>query len=233
MQSIPQHIAIIMDGNGRWAKKRMLPNKAGHKAGANALNTLVKDAEKIGIKYLTVYAFSTENWRRSNEEVEYLMGLLHDYVDQYIKDSSKNNVKITFIGDETRLDEKLQQKIIKLKQLTKNKTGICLIIALNYGGKDELVRSIKKICKDVKEGKLNYEKIDEKTINNYLDTAQIPEPELLIRTSGELRLSNFLIWQSAYTELYFTDTLWPDFKISHLQEAISQYQKRQRRFGAH
>ncbi len=229
---IPKHVAIIMDGNGRWASKRFLPKSAGHKAGANTLKTIANTAEKLGIKYLTVYAFSTENWNRPKDEVDYLLSLLSSYISDYIADSKKNNMRFRIIGDITRLSGELQEKIKTLESLSMNKTGLQLIFAINYGAKDELVRAVKSISKAVHDGSLSIDNIKEETIAKFLDTQEIPEPELLIRTSGELRLSNFMLWQLAYTELYFTDTLWPDFKPDDLTKAIESFKNRDRRFGA-
>lgn len=228
---LPQHIAIIMDGNGRWAKKRFLPKKMGHRAGAQALNRLIKEADKMGLKHMTVYAFSTENWKRSDDEVTALMKLLKEYISDYIRDNETSNIKIDAIGDIEALDEDLQARIRKLEEVSSVKTGMNLHIALNYGGRDELVRAFKKMNTAVKNGLLKEEEITEKTVSAYLDTKDIPDPELIIRTSGELRLSNFLAWQSAYSEFYFTDKLWPDFKIDDLKAAIEQFGNRDRRFG--
>ena len=229
-ENLPSHIAIIMDGNGRWAKKRFLNKRAGHKAGAEALRKLSRECEKIGIKHLTVYAFSTENWKRSEDEVSSLMDLLKNYIQQYIDDVDKHNMRLTVIGDCSLLDKELNEKIIFLEETTKNKTGLRLNIALNYGSRDEIVRATKKLCQEVKQG-LDIESIDEKMFSEFLDTRGIPEPELLIRTSGELRISNFLLWQLAYTEFFFSDRLWPDFTINDLLEAVATYQSRDRRFG--
>lgn len=226
----PKHIAFIMDGNGRWAKKRFLTRSAGHKAGAEALRKLVNECEKIGVEYVTVYAFSTENWKRPDDEVKLLMDLMRSYMQRYIGDADKNNIKMVALGDISKLDKDLQDKIIFLQEKTKNKTGIQLNIALNYGSRDEIVRAAKKMAVDVKKG-FPIDRVNEKVFAAYLDTKGMPDPELLIRTSGELRISNFLLWQLAYTELYFTDKLWPDFNINDLQDAIHQYQSRDRRFG--
>lgn len=229
--NIPKHIAIIMDGNGRWAKKRFLTKLAGHKAGAMALKKLAQDAEDLGVKYMTVYAFSTENWKREKSEIEDLMNLLREYIQTYIDDSNKNNMKISVIGDCSMLDRGLQERIVYLQDLTKDKEGLNIIIAINYGGRDEILRAVKKLGKDVLNNKINVDTVTEDTISSYLDTREVPDPELLIRTSGEFRLSNFLLWQSAYTEFYFTDKLWPDFNIKDLKEAILSFQNRDRRFG--
>jgi len=231
MERIPKHIAIIMDGNGRWAAQRGLVKKAGHKAGADTLEKISRSAMNIGVKHLTVYAFSTENWKRSEEEVNGIMDLLRSYLKEHIKRAQKDNVKVDVIGDKTRLDEDIQQQIEHLEEITKHKTGLNLHIALNYGGRDEIVRGIKKLTSDVKNGIIEIENIDEKLFPSYLDTKEIPDPELLIRTSGEERISNFLLWQIAYSEMSFSDKLWPDYEEEDLIEAIYSYQNRERRFG--
>lgn len=229
--NIPKHIAIIMDGNGRWAAKRALPKKAGHRAGAKTLENISQAAIDLGIEHLTVYAFSTENWKRSEEEVKGIMDLLREYLKTYIDRAKKDNVRVHIIGDITRLDKDIQQQIVELEGLTKDKTGMNLHIALNYGGRDELLRAIRKVGQDVVKGKYKAEEIGEKELEQYLDTKEIPDPELLIRTSGEERISNFLLWQIAYSELSFSEKLWPDFTEYDLQQAIYQYQNRERRFG--
>lgn len=229
--NFPKHISIIMDGNGRWAKKRLLPRASGHKAGAQALKKLVEACKELELKYLSVYAFSTENWKREKEEVDYLMSLLKEYIEQYIKDSNKNNMKLTVIGDHSVLDKDLQKKISHIQNITKDKQGLHLIIALNYGGRDEIIRAVKKLSKQVIKSNINIDTINERFFERYLDTYPIPEPELLIRTSGEQRISNFMLWQTAYTEIYYSDKLWPDFNIYDLKKAIAVYQKRDRRFG--
>ncbi len=230
-ENIPQHIAIIMDGNGRWAKKRQLPRSLGHRAGGEALRDVIETAAVIGLKYLTIYAFSTENWSRPQDEVSSIMQLLVEYLKKEAKELHKNNVKIITIGDLSRLPRDLQQEVEKVKELTKDNTGLRVNIALNYGGRDELVRAFKKISSEIVAGNRTTDEINEELIANYLDTAEIPEPELLIRTSGECRLSNFMIWQLSYTEFWFTDCYWPDFKGKDLVEAIQDYQNRERRFG--
>lgn len=230
-RALPKHIAIIMDGNGRWAKKRLLPKKMGHKAGADALKKIVEELQNTEIKHLTVYAFSTENWKREKEEIDDLMALLKDYIKQYIKENEKSNVKIDIIGDISVLDESLQDDIKYLEKISSEKTGINLHIALNYGGRDEITRAMKNITKDIEKGILTYNDITENLISSYLDTKNYEDPELIIRTSGEMRLSNFLTWQSAYSEFYFSDKLWPDFTFEDLKEAIISYKKRERRFG--
>jgi len=228
---LPKHIAIIMDGNGRWAAKHMLPRKAGHKAGALALEKVIDAAREIGISHLTVYAFSTENWKRSDEEIKAIMDLLRQYLKTYFKRFLKEDVRLKIIGDVSRLDQDIQDSIIEIENLSKEKTGTTVMIALNYGGRDELRRSIQKIAADTASGVIQADAITDTLISDYLDTAHMPDPELLIRTSGEARISNFLLWQIAYAELYFTDTLWPDFDKKDLIEAICDYQNRERRFG--
>ena len=231
MQNLPNHIAIIMDGNGRWAKKFFMKREAGHRAGAQALRKLVDQMNDAGFKALTVYAFSTENWKRDESEVSYLMGLIHEYIQQYIDDATKNNVKMRVIGDITALEASLRDKIIHLQEITAKKDGMLLNIAINYGGRDEILRAVRNIAFDAAVGNILPEHISEADFTKLLDTAHVPDPDLIIRTSGEMRLSNFLIWQAAYAEFYATDTLWPDFKISELYKAIAQFQKRERRFG--
>jgi len=228
---LPEHIAIIMDGNGRWAKKRFMPRSFGHRAGAQTLNKLLKEADKMGIKHITVYAFSTENWSRSDDEVSSIMNLLREYIEDYIKDNENSNIKIDSIGDLSRLDEDLRGKIETLEKISSAKPGLNLHIALNYGGRDEIVRASKKMFSDIKKNIVTENDIDERLFSFYLDTGKIPDPELVIRTSGELRLSNFLLWQSAYSEFYFSDKLWPDFDINELKKAIEQFKNRNRRFG--
>ena len=228
---IPNHVAIILDGNGRWAKKRLMPRNYGHLQGAKAVERIIEDADDIGIKYLTVYAFSTENWNRPEGEVNELMKILRKYLVDCIERSNKNNMKVRVIGDKSRLSEDIINKINELEEVTKNNTGITFSIAINYGSRDEIIRAVKKISKDVSEGKIEADTIDNDLISSYLDTAGIPDPDLLIRTSGEERLSNFLLWQLAYSEFYFTDVLWPDFDINELIKAIEKYSSRDRRFG--
>ncbi len=231
---IPQHVAIIMDGNGRWAKKRMMPRTYGHSQGSKTVEKICEEAHKLGIKYLTVYAFSTENWSRPESEVSTLMNLLRDYMKDCIKTSSKNNMRVRVIGDVTRLDADLQESIAKLEEASKDNTGLNFQVALNYGGRDELLRAAKKLAADYKEGRLSEEAfahLTEAQFEDYLDTKGIPAPDLLIRTSGEVRLSNYMLWQLAYTEFYFTDVLWPDFDKKELEKAIDYFNKRDRRFG--
>ena len=230
-RALPKHIAIIMDGNGRWAKKNLLPKKMGHKAGADALKKLLKNIEKTNIEHITVYAFSTENWKRDKEEVDDLMSLLKNYIKQYIKDNESSNIKIDTIGDMSPFDEELKNDLAHLKEISSKKTGLNLHIALNYGGRDEIVRAVKNIAEDINNKSLSIDDIKEELISSYLDTKDYKDPELIVRTSGELRTSNFLIWQSAYSEFYFSDKLWPDFTFDDLKKAIDSYQKRERRFG--
>lgn len=227
---LPRHIGFIMDGNGRWAKKRFMPRNFGHKAGAKVVEQICEDAHNLGIKYLTVYAFSTENWKRSVEEVTGIMNLLRNYLIDCIERASKNNMRVRVIGDRSALDKDIVDKIDELESITEKYDGLNFTIALNYGGRDEICRAINKIVEDANNGIIN-NAIDEKLISDYLDTKGIPDPDLLIRTSGELRLSNYLIWQLAYTEFYFTDVLWPDFSIEDLKEAIRYYNGRERRYG--
>lgn len=230
-KKLPQHVAIIMDGNGRWAAKRKLPKKAGHKAGAKTLEDISNAAVAIGIKHLTVYAFSTENWKRSEEEVKGIMDLLRYYLQNFIDKVEKDNVRIHVIGDITRLDEDIQEKIKNLENLSRHKTGMELHIALNYGGRDEILRTARKLCQMAADGEIKPEDVDSSLFESCLDTAGIPDPELMIRTSGEERISNFLLWQLAYTEFQFTNKLWPDYTVEDFQDALFQYQHRERRFG--
>lgn len=227
----PNHVAIILDGNGRWAKKRFLPRKAGHAAGSKAVEKICEDAYNLGINYLTVYAFSTENWKRPEDEVNALMKLLRQYLRDCIKRSTKNNMCVRVIGDITPLEEDMKESIRELEEATRNNTGLHFQVALNYGSRDEIVRSMRALAQDVKEGTLSAEDITEDTFARYLDTRDIPDPDLMIRTSGEQRLSNFMLWQLAYTEFYFTDVLWPDFDKKELQKAIDYYNGRERRYG--
>ncbi|HEV8894595.1 TPA: isoprenyl transferase [Streptococcus pneumoniae] len=232
---VPAHIGIIMDGNGRWAKKRMQPRVFGHKAGMEALQTVTKAANKLGVKVITVYAFSTENWIRPDQEVKFIMNLPVEFYDNYVPELHANNVKIQMIGETDRLPKQTFEALTKAEELTKNNTGLILNFALNYGGRAEITQALKLISQDVLDAKINPGDITEELIGNYLFTQHLPkdlrDPDLIIRTSGELRLSNFLPWQGAYSELYFTDTLWPDFDEAALQEAILAYNRRHRRFG--
>ena len=224
---IPQHVAIILDGNGRWAKAKGMPRNYGHVQGAKNVERICEEAYNMGIKYLTVYAFSTENWKRSKDEVDALMTLLRNYMKTCVKTAKKNHMKVRVIGDKTGLAQDIQDSIAKLEEESKDQDGLNFTIAINYGSRDEIRRAVTKI---VEEG-IRPEDITEETISDHLDTAGIPDPDLLIRTSGELRLSNYLLWQLAYSELYVTDCLWPDFNKEELLEAIRQYNKRDRRFG--
>lgn len=228
---IPEHVAFILDGNGRWAKKHHVPKNVGHSRGSDAVEKMVQTAYDFGIKYVSVYAFSTENWNRSEKEVSALMKLLRDYLKQCLKKSKENNMRCLVIGDKSGLDQDIQDRIAELEEFSKDFDGITLIIALNYGSRDEIRRAVVDIAKEVKDGKIDPKDITEDTISNHLDTKGIPDPDLLIRTSGEIRLSNFLMWQSAYTEYYFPDVLWPDFKEKHLLAAVQEYNKRDRRYG--
>ena len=230
-KSLPKHIGIIMDGNGRWAKKRGLPRTAGHKAGAKAFREIVKHCRKRMIEYLTVYAFSTENWKRPKEEVDALMKLLRNYMKTCLKTAEKNDMVVRVIGDKTGLDDDIREKIDELEKASANNGGLNFQIAINYGSRDEIVRSVRKVMEDVKAGKIDTDQMDEAMFDSYLDTAGIPSPDLLIRTSGEQRLSNFLMWQLAYTEFYFTDVPWPAFTKEELEKAIEKYNSRDRRFG--
>lgn len=226
-----KHLAIILDGNGRWAKKRGLPRTAGHVQGAKNVEDIGRICYKKGIQYLTVYAFSTENWKRPAEEVQTLMKLLDSYIDNCMKTAKRDNLRVRFIGERKGIDENLLRKMDYLEEFSKEHTGLQLQIALNYGSRDEITRAVKKISEDVKCGKLQPEDITEDCIEKYLDTADIPDPDLMIRTSGELRLSNYLLWQLAYTEFYFTEVAWPDFNEKELDKAIEGYNNRERRYG--
>ncbi len=228
---IPKHVALILDGNGRWAKKRGLPRTMGHKEGCVTVEKTVEIAARMGIEYLTVYGFSTENWKRSSDEVGALMQLFRFYMVRLLKIASANNVRVKMIGDRTRFDQDIIDGINRLERETKDNTGLTFVIAVNYGGRDELTRAVRKLAADCCAGKLEPSAVTEQVLNSYLDTADIPDPDLLIRTSGELRLSNYLLWQLAYTELYVTDCLWPDFNQDELEKAIIAYNRRDRRFG--
>ena len=230
--SMPKHIAIIMDGNRRWARKQGKNASYGHKEGAKTLEKIVRYANKIGLKYITVYAFSTENWKRAEEEVSALMMLLQNYLDDYSKRADTENIRVKILGDITALSSGMQKSILRCMERTKENTGVTFNIAFNYGGRDEIVKAVKKIAEDVKEGKIDINNINEEMISNNLYTAGMPDPDLLIRTSGELRLSNFLPWQVVYSEFLFVDKNWPDFNEEDLDNAIIEYQKRTRKFGA-
>lgn len=228
---IPNHVAIILDGNGRWAKSKGMPRNYGHTVGAKNVETICRAADALGIKYLTMYAFSTENWNRPKDEVSALMTLLHSYMKNCEKRANRENMRVRVIGDVTKLDEKLRAQIQSLEENTKENTGLQFQIAINYGSRDEIVRGIKKLAHDVKEGKLEPGDITEEVFDGYLDTNEIPDPDLLIRTSGELRLSNYLLWQLAYSEFYFTSVPWPDFTPEELKKAVEEYDHRNRRYG--
>ena len=231
MMNIPQHVAIILDGNGRWAKSKGMPRNYGHIEGAKTVEKICEEAWKMGIKYLTVYAFSTENWKRPKDEVEALMKLLRNYMKTCLKTAAKNDMVVRVIGDKSGLDDDIRQKIDELEKASANHGGLNFQIAINYGSRDEIVRSVRKIMEDVKAGKIDADQMDEELFDSYLDTAGIPSPDLLIRTSGEQRLSNFLMWQLAYTEFYFTDVPWPAFDKKELEKAIEKYNSRDRRYG--
>jgi undecaprenyl diphosphate synthase len=228
---IPTHIAIIMDGNGRWAKRRGLPRVAGHREGVKSVRDVVEACAQLGVKYLTLFAFSTENWRRPKEEIDTLMKLLIRTLRSETEKLHKNDIKLMAIGDIDSLPKEVRQELKEAMEKTKNNKRMVLNLALSYSGRWEIIEAVKEIARDVKKGKVKIEEIDDKLFSNYLKTAGIPDPDLLIRTSGELRISNFLLWQIAYTELYITDCLWPDFRRKHLYEAIRDYQRRERRFG--
>ena len=228
---IPNHIAIIMDGNGRWAKKRGMPRTYGHAKGADTLEQILKDCNDLGVKYLTVYAFSTENWARPLEEVKVIMNLIRSYLKSAVEKCRKNNVRCQIIGDRSKLAPDILEAAEFLENSSKDYTGIVFTIAINYGSRDEILRGVRKIAKKVKAGELEPEDINEAVMENSFDTAGMPDPDLLIRTSGEERLSNFLMWQLAYTEFYFTDVYWPDFNKEELIKAIEKYSKRDRRYG--
>ena len=230
-RKIPVHVAIIMDGNGRWAKKRGLPRTAGHAQGARVVEQILEDADHMGIRYLTVYAFSTENWSRPDSEVKALMNLLRTYMKTSLAKCARNNVRIRVIGDKRRLDSDLQASIANLEKETASNTGIGFQIAINYGSRDEIIRAVRKASQKVKDSELNPEDITEDMISDELDTAGIPDPDLLIRTGGEQRISNFLLWQTAYSELYFCDAAWPDFNKAELEKAVDAFNNRERRYG--
>lgn len=228
---IPQHVAIILDGNGRWAKSKGMPRNYGHVRGAKNLEVICEDAYNMGIKYLTVYLFSTENWKRSQDEVAALMRLFRSYTKTCIKTARDNNMKVRVLGDPSAFDPDLQESLNRLVESSKDNTGLNFQIALNYGSRDEIIRAMRRVAQDCLDGKLEADQITEELFADYLDTAGIPDPDLLIRTSGELRLSNYLMWQLAYTEFYFTDVPWPAFTKEELWKAIEKYNGRERRFG--
>lgn len=229
--NIPKHVAIILDGNGRWAKKRMMPRQYGHAKGAQVVEQVCEDAYNLGIHYLTVYAFSTENWNRPDNEVKILMDIFSKYMVDKLEKVGQKNMRIRFIGERSNLDKSMIEKIENLEESTRANTGLNFTVALNYGSRDEMIRAMKRMAKEVKNGNISVDDITEEVYDKYLDTADLPDPDLLIRTSGEQRLSNYLLWQLAYTEFYFTDVLWPDFDKSELQKAIEWYDGRDRRFG--
>ena len=228
---VPEHVAIILDGNGRWAKKRLMPRNYGHAQGSKTVEQICEDAWNLGIKYLTVYAFSTENWSRPKKEVDALMKLLRSYLKDCIKRTTKNNMRVRVIGDKTGLSEDIRNSIEELERVSAVNTGLNFTIAINYGSRDEMRRAMVRMAKDVEDGKVKSEEITEEVFKGYLDTWELPDPDLLIRTSGEQRLSNFLLWQLAYTEFVFKEVLWPDFNRDELVRAIRQYNGRERRFG--
>lgn len=228
---IPAHVAIIMDGNGRWAKKRNLPRKMGHVEGCKVVEQTVEDAARLGIQYLTVYAFSTENWKRSKDEISALMQLFRYYTKRLLKIAAENNVRVRMIGERSRFPEDIVEGINALESTTRDNTRMTFVIAVNYGSRDEIRRGMTRMMADCRDGRVSPEEVTEELISSYLDTAGIPDPDLLIRTSGEERLSNFLLWQLAYSEFYFSDVLWPDFSKEELVKAIEVYNKRERRFG--
>ncbi|WP_234123640.1 isoprenyl transferase [Clostridium hydrogenum] len=223
---IPKHIAIMMDGNGRWAKKKFMPRTFGHMQGSKTLENICKAASDLGVEYLTVYAFSTENWKRPKDEVEGLMNLLKKYLSEYVEISVNNNMRVKIIGNMEKMDDEFQGLVNNLEKATANCTGLKFQIAINYGGKDEIIRATKKIALEYFNKDIDISKINEELFDTYMDTADIPEPELFIRTGGERRLSNFLLWEMAHTEMYFTDVLWPDFKKEDFEKAIFKYSKR-------
>ena len=228
---VPTHIAIILDGNGRWAKAKGLPRKAGHVQGAKNVEKICEEAYKLGVQYLTVYAFSTENWNRPQDEVDALMQLLRNYMKTCLKTAEKNNMCVRVIGDKSRLAEDIKASIAELEEASKNNTGLHFQIALNYGSRDEITRAVKSVAGKVAAGELSAEDVTEEVIANELDTAGIPDPDLMIRTSGEQRISNYLLWQLAYAEFYFTPVPWPDFTKDELVKAIEAYEQRDRRYG--
>lgn len=228
---IPNHVAIILDGNGRWAKSKGMPRNYGHVQGAKTVEVICEEAYRMGIQYLTVYAFSTENWNRPKDEVDALMKLLRNYMKTCLKTAAKNNMCVRVLGDKTGLDDDIRERIAQLEEATKDNTGLHFQIALNYGGRDEIVRAVRRLAKRIEEGTLKAEDISEQMISDTLDTHHLPEPDLLIRTCNEQRISNFLLWQLAYTEFYFTQVPWPDFTKEELEKAIVAYNGRDRKYG--
>lgn len=229
--NVPQHVAIILDGNGRWAKSKGMPRNYGHAQGSKNVERICEEAWRMGIKYLTVYAFSTENWNRPKSEVDALMKLLRNYMKTCLKTAEKNDMKIRVIGDIKALDEDIKNRIKELEEASRDNNGLNFTIAINYGSRDEMIRAAKRLAQDCVDQKVSVEEISESLYESYLDTHGIPDPDLLIRTSGEQRLSNYLLWQLAYTEFYFTDILWPDFTKEELVKAVEQYNSRDRRYG--
>lgn len=229
--NIPKHVAIIMDGNGRWAKKRNMPRSMGHKAGVETIRRVVKEADRLGIEYITLYAFSTENWKRPKEEINALMRLLIQYLRSEVSELHKNQVVLRILGDITPLQDECRKEIEESIELTKNNTGLVLNIAFNYGGRDEIIRAVKNIIADLEEGSIDKENINKELFSNYLYTKDSPDPDLIIRPSGEQRISNFLLWQCAYSEFWYSNVNWPDFSEKDLQKAIYDYQNRDRRYG--
>ena len=229
--NLPSHIGIIMDGNGRWAKKRGLPRKAGHRQGAKTFRTITRYCSDIGVKYLTVYAFSTENWKRPQEEVDALMSLFKSYLNEALEDFKDDSIVVKFIGDKSGFNDELRELMIENEESSKDRDGMVLNIAMNYGSRDEIVRAVRNISEDVRNGKISSDDITENLFSNYLYTAGQPDPDLIIRPSGEYRISNFMLWQAAYTEFVIMNKLWPDFEKSDLDEAINIYSQRNRRFG--
>ncbi|WP_455197740.1 isoprenyl transferase [Kaarinaea lacus] len=229
--NLPRHIAIIMDGNGRWAKNRLMPRFAGHKAGVEAVRSVVENCARKGVEVLTLFAFSSENWRRPAKEVGLLMDLLHSALGREVKRLKENNVQLRFIGDRSAFSEKLQSRLRDGEQETRDNTGLTLVVALNYGGMWDIAHAARLIASRIKDGQVDVQDVDEEMFATYLSVSDLPNPDLFIRTGGEMRISNFLLWQLAYTELYFTETLWPDFNEQTLNEALASFARRQRRFG--
>ncbi len=229
--NVPEHIAIILDGNGRWAKSKGMPRTYGHTVGAKNVETICRAANELGVKYVTMYAFSTENWSRPADEVKALMKLLGEYIKTCMRTAKKDNLRVRFIGDLSKLDDKLKASIKELTDYSSQFTGLTLTIAINYGSRDEMTRAVRQIASDIKSDKLAVEDINEELFSGYLDTKDIPDPDFMIRTSGEQRLSNYLLWQLAYAEFYFTPVPWPEFTPDELKKAIEEYDKRNRRFG--
>jgi undecaprenyl diphosphate synthase len=231
LDRLPRHVAIIMDGNGRWAQQRGLTRIEGHKRGKDAVRAVVEAARRLGIPYLSLFAFSTENWSRPRREVDGLMGLLRRYLRTELRKMMKNEIRLVSIGDLKRLPPTLRDELHETIEATKNNRGMTVVLAVSYGGREDIVQAARALARDARDGRINPEAIDESAFGGYLSTSGIPDPDLLIRTSGEMRISNFFLWQSAYTEIYVTDTLWPDFREKHFLEALAHYQRRERRFG--